>query len=320
MRFNAFYNQDTVYLSPEPRLALRYLIHTNTALKLSYARMSQNIHLVSSSGATLPTDIWYPSNKTVQTQFSDQVALGVSHALGNDFYFNVEGYYKQLHNQVGFRDGAQLVYNENMDKEFIFGRGSTYGAEFYIEKRNGDFRAWVGYTLSWAWEQFAEANQGLPYHPKHDRRHDISAVITWELPWLRRKLPITLSAAWVYGTGSAITLPTKRFIHTGLSNANPFQFVPVYTKRGNARMPDFHRLDLSVILKLYPLRNKRFKSDLVISIYNVYDRRNPFFVDVDAVYADGPGFSQSAQIPERFDVRVISLFPILPSISWNFKW
>lgn len=320
IRFSGFYNDGKFYAGVEPRFAIKYSPHPNVSLKASYARMNQYTHLLSSASTTLPTDIWYPSNNKVAPQSSDLVAAGVSCALGKDFYISVEGYYKWLHQQVDFKDGAILFANSNLDQELIYGKGYSYGGEFYIEKKNGALRGWIGYTLSWTWSQFDAVNNGQPYHPRHDRRHDITAVIIWDIPWTKPKFPLTISASWVYGTGSAISLPSKRYIQTDITSANPFQFIPIYTERGGYRMADYHRLDLSLVWKLFPLSKKRFQSDITFSIYNVYDRRNPFFVYIDALYDSGTVGNNTPQIPEKFQAKVVSLFPIIPSITWNFKW
>jgi len=320
VRFSGFYNQNKFYYAAEPRFAIKYNVHKDVSIKASYARMSQYIHLVSTSGGTLPTDVWYPSNPNVTPQFSDIASVGVSWALGRDFFISVEGYYKWLHNQIDFRDGAQLFLNDELDKEFIFGKGNSYGAEFYIEKKNGDIRGWIGYTLSWTWRQFAEVNNGTAYHPKNDRRHDISAVVMWDIPWTRPKFPLTLSASWVYGTGAAVSMPSGRYLQQDYVGTNTFQFIPIYTERGGFRMPAYHRLDIGLVWKLFPQSKKRFRSDITFSVYNVYNRRNPFFMYIDAVYPDGGNGNNTNQIPEKFEAKVVSLFPIIPSVTWNFKW
>lgn len=320
IRWSGFYNNETFYPSIEPRLAINYKVHKRVALKASYARMNQYLHLVSTSGATLPTSTWYPSSRKVKPQASDLLAASVSVALGNDFFINVEGYYKWLHHQIDFKDGAKLFVNDNLEDEFLFGRGYSYGGEIYLEKKNGNLRGWIAYTLSWTWRKFDQINGGAPYHPQQDRRHDLSAVVTWDIPWKNPKFPLTLSASWVYGTGTAVSIPTKRYIQMDLTGTNLFQFIPIYEKRGGFQMPAYHRLDIGLIWKLFPLKRKRFQSDLTFSIYNVYDRRNAFFMYIDAVYADGTRGANTAQIPEKFQAKVVSLFPIIPSITWNFKW
>lgn len=320
LRISSFYNHGKWYVNGEPRLALKYNIHKRVALKASYVRMNQYAHLVATSGITMPTNTWYPSNAKVAPQASDLVAASLSWALGKDFYINIEGYYKWMHDQVDFRDGAKLFVNNQLEEEFIFGKGWSYGGEVYLEKRNGNLRGWIGYTLSWTWRQFEQANGGLPFHPKQDRRHDIAAVLIWDIPWTGPKFPLTLSASWIYGTGSYVTFPSKRYIQMDITGTNPFQFVPIYTKRGGLQMPAYHRLDLGLVWKLFPKSKKRFKSDLTFSVYNVYDRRNPFFLYIDGVYNEDSRGTNTTQVPEKFQAKIVSLFPIIPSITWNFKW
>lgn len=314
IRLSGFTNEGQFYAGAEPRAAVKYNVHEDVALKVNYARMYQYLHLVSTSGASLPTDVWYPSTKVVKPQISDLVSGGVAWALGKDFFISVEGYYKWLHQQIDFRDGAQLFVNDNLDAEFVFGKGYGYGGEFYIEKKMGDIRGWIGYTLSWTWREFPDIMNGKAYHPRYDRRHDVSAVLMWDLP-TGPKFPLTLSAAFVYGTGNAISLPVGRYISSDITGANPFNFTPIYTERNGFRMPAYHRLDIGLVWKLFPLKESRFKSDLTFSVFNVYNRRNPFFMYIDAEY-DEPG----SQIPSNLQAKVVSLFPIIPSITWNFKF
>ena len=311
-RGSAFHNQGKFYAGFEPRLALKYSLHKNLSLKANYSRMYQYIHLVSTSGASLPTDVWFPSTKIVKPQSSDLLSLGLGYALGNEFYFSVEGYYKWLHNQVDFRDGAQLFVNDNLENEFVFGKGKTYGAEFYVEKQAGRFRGWVGYTLSWAWREFDDIMGGKPFHPRFDQRHSASIVLTYEIP----RTPLLISAAWVYGTGNAVSLPVARYFHQDISGNNPFRFIPVFTERNGFRMPAYHRADLGLVWTLFKKKpEKRFKSDITLSVYNVYNRLNAFFIFIEPQYAN-----RGDQIPTRFQAKVVSLFPIIPTLTWNFKF
>jgi hypothetical protein len=314
LRLSGFNNQGQFYWGLEPRLSAKYSLSTDLSLKASYARMYQYIHLVSTSGASLPTDIWYPSTKVVRPQSSDLISAGLAWAIKNDYFLSIEGYYKWLHNQIDFRDGANLVANSNLDEEFVFGKGSSYGAEVYLEKKVGDFRGWIGYTLSWSWRTFPDIMEGRRFHPRYDRRHDASVVLMYDLPWWRKRYPLTLSATWVYGTGNAISLPVSRYFHSDIVRENPFNFIPVYTERNGFRMPAYHRMDLGLVWQLMP-NSKRFKSDLTLSIYNVYSRLNAFFIYIDAEYAN-----EDDQLPTRFQAKQVSLFPIIPTLTWNFQF
>ena len=319
LRLNNFHTEGKWHTGLGPRWNFRYLPHPTIAIKLSYARSYQFMHLVTPATSTLPTDLWYPSTNNVAPQFSDITAAGVSFALGKSYYLNIEGYYKWLHQQVDFKDGARIFINQRLDEEFIRGRGWSYGGEIYLEKKEGALRGWIGYTLSWTWRQFDATNGGRPFHPINDRRHDISAVVLWDLPFTGPKFPITVSASWVYGSGKSVTIPRSRYIQTDITGTNLFQFIPIYNERGNYRLPAYHRLDLGLVWKLYPLSGKRLKSDLTLSIYNIYDRRNAFFMYINAVYSEDGSGGLSA-FPDRLEGRIVSLFPIIPSLTWNFYW
>jgi hypothetical protein len=318
LRLSGFSSDSTFYANLEPRAALLIRATENISIKASYARMAQYLHLVANSGASLPTDVWYPSTRIVKPQLSDQVAAGITVALGDKFLISNEVYYKWLHNQIDFRDGANLFVNNDLESEFVFGRGWTYGNEFYLEKKNGKLTGWVGYTLSWAWRQFdgtwraGEAqfgdaiNDGEPFHPRNDKRHDITLVGIYQLS--RRW---SLSASWEYRTGNAITLPQGRFFSFGpdLGGGGQITPIPDYPERNSFRMPAYHRLDVGVVMKMFP---KWGKSDLTFSAYNAYNRRNPYFIFFETQYENG--------IPVGNQAKQIALFPIIPSVTYNFSF
>ncbi len=308
VRASGFNQKSTFYWGLEPRISGRYKVSDQVSVKGSFAQMYQYIHLVANSAATLPTDIWYPSNETVKPQRSSQVAGGISIGLfDNQFFLSNEAYYKYMENQVDYKDGAQLFVNNNLDGEFVFGKGWSYGNEIYLEKKTGKLRGWIGYTLSYSWRQFAQINQGEPFHPRYDRRHDASVVLMYELsPRVR------ISASWVYGTGNAVSLPIGRFFLQGNNNTSPVTVVPEYTSRNGFRMPAYHRLDFGLVWKLKP---KRGESDLTFSVYNAYDRRNPFFIYFDAIRQNA-----NDRLPQGFVAKQVSLFPVIPSITYNFKF
>ncbi|RDC62113.1 TonB-dependent receptor [Adhaeribacter pallidiroseus] len=306
LRYSGFLNGSTYFHALEPRAAVRYSLSENTALKTSFTSMRQYIHLVSNSGASLPTDIWYPSNPVVKPQRSTQVALGLSHLFnGGEYLFTHEVYYKWMKNQVDFRDGAQLFVNDNLDEEFLFGRGDSYGSEFYLEKKEGRTTGWLGYTLSWSNRKFAEINNGKRFPTRADRRHDITAVV---LHQLNKRWHLT--GTWVYGTGVAYSLPVGRFGLQG-QPGDDISIVPVYLNRNAFRQAPYHRLDVGAVYKLRP---RRGESDLTFSVYNAYNRRNPYFV-----YFDEEKDKQT-DLPLSFKAKQVSLFPVIPSVTYNFKF
>jgi len=305
LRNSTFINKEKTFNNLEPRMAMKYNVNTTTSIKASYARMYQYLHLVSSSAASLPTDVWYPSEEGIQPQRSDQVSLGLHHAFAqNKFYTYIEGYYKWIGNAIDFRDGAQLFANPDLKNEFVFGKGWAYGVEAYIEKKKGRTTGWIGYTLSWAWRQFDKINYGIAFHPRFDRRHDVSVVVMHKL-----NNRLSLSGTWVYSTGNFATIAGGRFgfqdILPNLGNATPD-----YVRRNDFQMPPTHRMDLGIVWKL---RSRKWDSDLTFSLYNVYSRRNPFFVFYDEIKNEAG--QTTAQKP-----TLVSLFPILPAVTYNFKF
>lgn len=306
LRVSAFSSGGKTYGAFEPRASARYSLSENTSLKASYASMMQYIHLVANSGASLPTDIWYPSNDYVKPQRSQQVAAGISHLFGGGRYMVTnELYYKWMHRQIDFRDGANLFVNDNLEAEFLFGKGESYGNEVYLEKIKGRTTGWVGYTLSWSYRQFDDINEGRRFPTRYDRRHDLSVVVLHEL-----SKRISLTGAFVYGTGNAYSLPVARFAFQDVQGKSA-TVVPVYSDRNSFRLDAFHRLDLGLVLKLKP---KRGEADLTFNAYNAYNRRNPYFVYFEQVKDEDDNETLG------FRAKQVSLFPVIPSVTYNFKF
>lgn len=311
-RLSGFQYQNTQYGGFEPRFSARYKVSEKVSLKASLNRMYQYLHLVSNSGASIPTDIWYPSTRVALPQIADQAALGVQASLfGGKILLSNEVYYKYLTNQLDLRDGARIFGNPNLEAEFVVGRGWSYGNEFYLEKKEGRTTGWIGYTLSWTQRQFGPSNgnpainNGEPFFPRFDRRHDFSFVLTHRLS---KRLLFTLT--WVFNTGNAYSLPEGRFFLQNVPGGNTV-VVPVFQGRNTFRLPDYHRLDLGLVWQLNP---KRGTSDLTFSIYNVYNRRNAYFVFFEEIK------NTTTNIITGFRAREVSLFPIIPTITYNFKF
>jgi outer membrane receptor for ferrienterochelin and colicin len=319
LRVSAFTNDDEFFYGVEPRVALKYSANDNFSFKGSYARMNQYLHLVSNSGASLPTDIWYPSTKNVLPEASDQIAAGGTYVINDKWLISNEVFYKWLDNQIDFRDGANLFVNDNLENEFVYGKGWSYGNEFYVERTKGKVTGWVGYTLAWSWRQFEEILDGKAFPFRNDRRHDVSVVGIYEIndKW-------TATAAFIYSTGNAVSVPQGWFISQDVSNA-PFNIVPLFTERNSYRIPAYHRADLSVVRNF---THKWGKSDLTLSVYNLYDRRNIYFIFVDNNALDLTTLEDGTVRPLEtadlqnlvFSAKQVSLFPVLPSLTWNFKF
>lgn len=320
LRFSGFYNDGTTYLNLEPRFNFVFTASDRLAIKGSYARMNQYLHLVSNSGVALPTDLWYPSTTTIRPQRSDQVALGSSWLFAPQWRLQGEVYYKWLDQQIELVDGGQLFANDDLEREFAIGDGFAYGLELSLEKQEGRLTGWVGYTLAFVRRgNFSPVDPGAQFlqqgyfPPIFDRRHDLSVVGIWEI---NRRLSATVT--FVYGSGDLRWLPPGRFTFQDVAGSNFEAVVPDYRARNNYRLPAYHRLDLGLVIKFFP---KWGESDLTLNVINVYDRRNTFFIYLDPVFRevespDGNVF----RIPERIAAKQVSLFPILPAITWNFNF
>lgn len=319
-RLSHFIDQDKNYMKPEPRVSVSYLLPKDFAVKASYATMNQYVHLLSSTGIGLPTDLWVPSTRNVPPQTSRQVALGfVKDMKDKNLELSVEGYYKKSDNTLGYREGASFLLiddptgAEEVDWEsnVTSGQSWSYGAEVLLQRKAGRLSGWVGYTLSWAEVQFDEVNFGKKYFARYDRRHDISVVAVYEI-----SDRIVFSGTWVYGTGNAMTLPIgeyQAFPHTIGQNSSYYwssEFgywgnVNDYESINDFRMAAYHRMDLGV---QFMKQKKNTKRIWEVSVYNVYNRQNPFFYYIGYDRADNRVLKQ------------ISIFPFIPSISWSIKF
>jgi hypothetical protein len=221
-------------------------------------------------------------------------------------------YYKWMRQLVDYKPGANLIVNQNLENEFVFGKGNSYGNELSIEKTYGKLRGWIGYTLAWSTRQFDDINNGKSFFPRFDRRHELSIVASY--PLSKR---LIFSGSWTYYTGNAVSLPTGRTIAVDVAgtqdNNNFFSISPVYPERGNFRMPDYHRLDVALIWKLRP---KHGNSDLTFSAYNAYSRLNAYFIS----FQQKKNINNAANIPVGYTPKAVTLFPIIPSITYNFKF
>ena len=286
----------------EPRFTLRYGINDETSFKASVTRNLQYIHLVSNSGSTLPTDLWVPSTYKVKPQISWLYAAGLFKNFKENMYeTSVELYYKRMQNQIEYQEGYTPNTLEDTEKFFTFGRGWSYGSEFFINKTKGRLTGWIGYTLSYTWRKFPKLNFGEKYPAKYDRRNDLSVVALYELTkrW-------KLSATFVYGSGNATTLPQRFYLVNGVLTQE-------YSRINEYRLPAYHRLDFAAIYSPKKNDTRKWKSEWVFSIYNVYSRKNPYFI-----YFDQSGSAYDGTL--KVQGKQVSLFPIIPAVTWNFKF
>jgi hypothetical protein len=290
------------YQGLEPRVTLRYSIDEVTSFKASVTKNNQYIHLVSNAGTTLPTDLWVPSTYRVKPQISWLYAAGLFKNLRGDMYeTSVEIYYKTMENQLEYKEGYTPNTLEDTENYFTFGKGWSYGAEFFANKSRGRLTGWLGYTLSWVWRKFPGLNHGEKYPAKYDRRNDLSLVAIYELnnKW-------KLSADFVYGSGNTATLPERFYIFDGVLTQE-------YSAINQYRLPAYHRLDFSAIYKPSKKKEHKIHSEWVFSVYNLYSRKNPYFIYFSQ---EGNPYNGTLEV----QAKQVSLFPIIPAITWNFKF
>ena len=314
-------NLETIktYFGPEPRFSARYLLPDQSSIKMGYAHNYQYIHLASISSVSLPTDLWFPSTEIVKPQIGTQYSLGYfKNFFKNKYEASIEIYYKDLKNLIEYKENAfpEDNLNNNVDNQLTFGNGYSYGAEFFLKKRLGDFNGWIGYTYSKTMRKFDEIDNGEWFPAKYDRRNDLSVVTQYQI-----NNRINIGAVFVYATGNSLSLPERRWF-----SLEENRIITVWSKRNQYRLDPYHRLDISVTIDSKPYKevfnketnqfdkvDKKVISSWNISVYNVYNRANPYFIFFD--YTGDP-----LQGTADFGASQVSLFPILPSITWNFKF
>ncbi|WP_143959455.1 TonB-dependent receptor [Litoribacter populi] len=294
-------NQHYNYL--QPRLSGRYMLDEKSSIKFSFVTMAQYVHLLTNAGLGLPTDLWVPVTSNIGPQRSWQGSLGYFKSLTHGLEWSVEGYYKDMNGLIEYQDGASFLHiNKNWEDLVEVGRGRSYGLEMFVQKKLGKTTGWLGYTLSKTERKFENINFNRWFPFRYDRTHDVSLTVSHKL-----SSKIHLSGTWVYGTGNAISFPSTIYQSTnnpevGIAPGH----VEHYESRNNFRVRDYHRLDLGVSF----VKDTRWGvRTWNVSVYNAYNRMNPFFVDI--------GFNQQAgtKMMEQY-----SLFPILPSVMYGFKF
>jgi hypothetical protein len=285
------------YINPEPRFSINYRVDSLQSIKGGYSRTVQNLHLLSNTTSGNPTDIWVPSSNNIKPELGDQYSAGYFRNLKKNTYeFSAETYYKWMANQIDYRNGAELILNQEVEGELVYGTGRAYGLELLIRKKTGKLTGWVGYTLSRTERKFDEIDNGKYFAARQDRTHDLTVVAMYELnnKW-------ALSANFVYYTGNAVTFPSGKYEMDG-------QIVNYYSERNGYRMPAYHRLDLGATY--YRKRTDTYESSWSFSVYNAYGRQNAFTVS----------FRESDTNPGQTEAVQLSLFRWIPSITYNFHF
>ncbi len=287
------------YTSFEPRFAFTYLVNEISSVKGSYSHAAQFLTLAQNSTAGTPLDIWFPATLNVKPQVCDQVAMGYFRNFHKNMYeASVEGYYKKYRNVIDFRDHASLLLNQYIEGELRIGKGYSYGVETMLRKNEGLLTGWLSYTYSRAFRVIPEINSGDRYNAPYDKPHSVNIVVNYDF-----SKRVSASATWVYATGLPVTFPTGRAV---IGNA----IIPIYSNRNAYRMPDYHRMDVSVSLKGKDKPGKKWHGEWNLSVYNVYNRHNAWSIS----------FTQDAVNPNVTYAEKTYLFAVIPAFTYNFKF
>jgi outer membrane receptor for ferrienterochelin and colicin len=304
---------DKTYFSPEPRVSLAYQFNEKSSIKSSFTRMQQNVHLLTNPGLGVPMDLWIPANNAIPPEIANQWSIGYFRAKkieGSVFHFSAEAYYKTMNGVVTYKDGfssndllSETYFKKGWAGISSVGSSNAYGMELFLEKKTGRFTGWCGYTLSWVKQRFADINNGEEFYPRFDKRHDLSLLVNYKIneKW-------SVNTSWVYSSGQAITLPNQAYRPPEFTFMKPNipvnEMVTIFStgKRNDFRMIPFHRLNISV---QHTKMHKWGQGIFEFGLYNAYNRNNPFYYFLD---------TQTGTVK----LKSMSIFPLLPSVSYSF--
>jgi hypothetical protein len=321
---SGFLVQKTFYSSVQPRLSMRFLINPNLSLKAGFSNMVQYIHLLSSSGITQSSDLWVPSTANIEPEISNQISFGITSIVKNSYLLEIDAYYKTMDNLLEYKDGASFyVTATGWEDKVAQGKGDAYGVELFLKKTKGKLTGWFGYTLSWTNRKFDDINYGREFPYRYDRRHDISLVAMYQLSgkW-------SINASWIYYTGNAVSVPTVAHIAPGYdgyfhswssfpspnmttnSDISTSGIIESYNSRNNYRMPAYHRLDINATMKI---KRPKTRQELSFGVTNLYNRFNPSFY-----YAAHEQDLDTGKSELKY--YQVTLFPLMPTISYKISW
>jgi hypothetical protein len=285
------------FFNPEPRFSLSYNFVKDMSFKAAYSRNTQNIHLLSNTTTSTPADRWIMTSNNIKPEIADQVSAGYFFNFYNNmFEFSIEGYYKWMQNQIDYKNGAQLVINETVENQLVYGVGRAYGGEIFLKKRLGKFTGWISYTLSRTERRYKEVDNNAWFPARYDRTHDVAIVLMYDIT-----PRINVAATWVYSTGNAVTYASGKYPLNGT-------WIPYYGPRNSDRFPAYHRMDIGATFVLK--KRKWLEHDLNISVYNLYARQNPYQIN----------FNANDVFTHQSTTEQVSLFKIVPSVTYNFKF
>ena len=299
------------FILPEPRINVKYQINKRTAFKASYNRCVQFMQILTNSTSPFTSlEVWVPSGPNIEPQKLDQFALGYFHQVfKNDGFFSVESFYKKFYNQIDYADHPNMLYNPLIEGELRFGEAWAYGIEFLFRKTKGDLTGWIGYTYSRTFKKINDINDDKIFPSFYDRPHDLSISLSYKAGkrW-------AFSANWFYISGGAISTPTGFFENNGY-------IVPVYGEKNNDRLPDYHRLDLSVNYK-FSKPEKRFQHSLLLTLYNALGNENPFAINFNKIINSNEKFVVPFNFAKPYELvpSSLSVSGFIPSINYNFSF
>lgn len=294
--------EEKTYVNPEPRFSARYAIDDDNSIKLSYSRMMQYIHRVSSSAVSAPTDIWYPVTGAIRPQGSHQVSAAWQRLFpSQSLFLSMEVYYKRMNNLIGYEEGTNLFFNTDFQSKLIQGKGKAYGLEVLLRKDVGKFTGWISYTLSWSWRQFDAINNGDWFYSRYDRRHN-GAIVT-QYAFAKRW---AVSMVWEVISGSRFTPVIGQYIVLA-PTLTGVDLIPVYSPINGVKLADTHRLDIGLKFKSRP--GRKFQWQWFAGVYNAYNRANPVGINIEQNENDG---SLRYEQP--------GLFGLIPFISYGFRF
>lgn len=299
-----FYSKNEIvsyYNNLEPRISLRYLLSDNSSIKVGYSKMSQYLHQVSASTQPSPVDFWISSSPNIKPQVGNQISLGYFQNYYDQFLeFSLETFYKTTDNTIDYIAGVDLHMNQNLEAALTQGDGYSYGLEFLLKRKEGKLNGWIAYTYSRSYQIMKgespelAINDGDPYPSIFDQPHQLTVMLNYRL-----SNRIILSSNFTYNSGRPITIPEFKYSY------DKYLSILNYSKRNEYRMPDYHRLDLSLTIRSQKKPNRRYNSEVIISLYNVYARKNAY-----SIYFDNSGTANKTYI----------LGTIFPSISLNLNF
>jgi hypothetical protein len=311
----------TFYKSIQPRLGLNYLVNNTIACKASFSSMTQYINLLTNEGVGLPTDLWVPSTAKIKPQESWQIAAGIAKTVNNTYEFSAEVYYKSMNNVISYKEDANFFgIQNNWENKVTQGTGKAYGLELFLQKKEGRTTGWIGYTLSWNKRQFSDLNNGLEYDFKYDRRHDLSVVFSHKFTD-----KFSATAAFVYGTGNAVTLPDASYNGPNTTSVVPRALQALFnttsyniaSEKNGYRMPVYHRLDVNLE---WLKKKKKWERRWSLGAYNAYSRANPYTVLLETVNTYSGTGRNRILLSTTTAYKQLTIFPIVPFVSWGFKF